>query len=422
MGLENSGSNIVTLFSINNASAAPQLAHVTLWTDVSRPTVDFDVYLTGYDVITSNLASLFTFGQLPATLLPSELAADNGPLSAAPSGDFLTATEECAAIPLPAELPPLFLKFIRYAHTGLPVPAPFTEAGLCATFDKGWASPDQGVATGYITVDVVNQCSTKTANSGTDYFGTNGSLGITENTEEANVLWGDFFIVDPTNNFAHGDTLVHIEANGDFAPRYTYYGRYFGSAFTGHDAREALATTWALRYFDGTAGPFDDDTDVICWRDTGTNTSSYLDVTETGLCKKPANKLLQDQIVLFDEDEDSITVTIPSDIFSPVPSEEPVGFEPCPWETQRVDVAEFGDVFPFGWMYLNLNQVGQGDAGGILQSHVSVIHQASGLFSVGYSAVNYDNAETAVSTCLGTGPGDLHIPNPKCRGIGEIEP
>ena len=94
VGLDNSGHDVVTLFSINNASAAPQLAHITLWTQASRPTLDFDVYLTGYDVITSNLASLFTIGQLPPTLLPSNgKAADDGkidtegPLSLSPVDD-----------------------------------------------------------------------------------------------------------------------------------------------------------------------------------------------------------------------------------------------------------------------------------------------------------------------------------------------
>ena len=39
-----------TLFSINNASAAPTIAHVVLWTDMSIPALAFDVFLTGYDV------------------------------------------------------------------------------------------------------------------------------------------------------------------------------------------------------------------------------------------------------------------------------------------------------------------------------------------------------------------------------------
>src|SRR5688572_4907037 len=56
---------ITTLFSVNNASAAPQLAHIVLWTDQSRPSLDFTIYLTGYDVFTMNLGPLFRVGDLP---------------------------------------------------------------------------------------------------------------------------------------------------------------------------------------------------------------------------------------------------------------------------------------------------------------------------------------------------------------------
>src|SRR5687768_12541576 len=55
-----------TLFSINNASATAVLAHVTLWTDESVPTLDFDIYLTGYDVQTINVCDIFN-GNLPRT-------------------------------------------------------------------------------------------------------------------------------------------------------------------------------------------------------------------------------------------------------------------------------------------------------------------------------------------------------------------
>src|SRR5262245_17251516 len=57
---------INTLFSINNAAAAAAIAHVTLWTDQSVPTLDFDVYLTGYDVQTINVRDIFD-GRLPRT-------------------------------------------------------------------------------------------------------------------------------------------------------------------------------------------------------------------------------------------------------------------------------------------------------------------------------------------------------------------
>src|SRR5215211_5636477 len=58
---------INTLFSINNASATAVLAHVTVWSDQSVPVLDFDVYLTGYDVQTISLRDIFINGNLPRT-------------------------------------------------------------------------------------------------------------------------------------------------------------------------------------------------------------------------------------------------------------------------------------------------------------------------------------------------------------------
>src|ERR1700730_18122694 len=39
-----------TLFTITNTSRFPQIAHVVLWTDWSFPVLDFNIFLTGYDV------------------------------------------------------------------------------------------------------------------------------------------------------------------------------------------------------------------------------------------------------------------------------------------------------------------------------------------------------------------------------------
>jgi hypothetical protein len=61
------GNGINTLFSINNASATAVLAHVTIWTDQSVPAIDFDVYLTGYDVQTISLRDIFVDGNVPVT-------------------------------------------------------------------------------------------------------------------------------------------------------------------------------------------------------------------------------------------------------------------------------------------------------------------------------------------------------------------
>src|SRR5215213_1573512 len=44
-----------TLFTITNVTNVDQIARVTLWTDRSYPVIDFNVYLTGYDVQSINL-------------------------------------------------------------------------------------------------------------------------------------------------------------------------------------------------------------------------------------------------------------------------------------------------------------------------------------------------------------------------------
>ena len=58
---------VTTLFAIGNASAASQLAHVTMWSEASIPLLDFDVYLTGFDIQTFNLRDILVLGILPQT-------------------------------------------------------------------------------------------------------------------------------------------------------------------------------------------------------------------------------------------------------------------------------------------------------------------------------------------------------------------
>src|SRR5579864_4712784 len=58
---------LTTLFAVNNASASAVLAHVVLWSDLSVPVLEFNVYLTGYDVQTVNLRDILVYGNLPQT-------------------------------------------------------------------------------------------------------------------------------------------------------------------------------------------------------------------------------------------------------------------------------------------------------------------------------------------------------------------
>lgn len=393
VGLENSGSGVTTLFSVNNASAAPTVAHVTVWSKLARPTLDFDIYLTGYDVYTVNLADIFLNGTVPQTPVfdPGQFSDPND----VPGG---------CNFPLPANIPALQHTLIRNVHTGLPVPPGFGElSGLCGAPDQGIDDASEGIATGYLTIDVVNDCSLVFPNN--PNYWQDGGQGIAANR---NVLWGDYFLTDPGNAFAQGDALVHIEAmdsvangfwNGE-APNqdYTFYGRYLD--YNAIDNREPLATVWASRYFSGNAGPFTEDSDIICWRDSGLDDSDYFTCGDV----PDPYPLTQNQIVIFDEDENAFQLV--GSPFSPPPVEDEL--TPCSCASTRADASEFGEIFDFGWFYMNLNTNTGSIQDPIKQSFVTTIHSASGLFSVGFQAVHLDSALDKTFTVT-TAPADVDL-------------
>ena len=106
---------INTLFSINNASATAVLAHVVLWTDLSVPTFDFNIYLTGYDVQTVSIRDIFN-GTVPRTASagqdPGDTISHHGQFSQ--DINFASCTGQ---LPPPA-VPTSFVTHLRAAHTG----------------------------------------------------------------------------------------------------------------------------------------------------------------------------------------------------------------------------------------------------------------------------------------------------------------
>src|ERR1700694_6282689 len=61
----NNPNGLTTLFSVNNASATAVLVHVVIWSDLSVPVLDFNIYLTGYDVQSLNWRAIIFSGNLP---------------------------------------------------------------------------------------------------------------------------------------------------------------------------------------------------------------------------------------------------------------------------------------------------------------------------------------------------------------------
>jgi hypothetical protein len=384
-----------TLISINNASASAVLAHVTIWSDLSVEMLNFIVYLTGYDVQTISLRDIIVFGNLPQTAsVGQDPQGANIGVGISPRGIFSTDINfaSCNGIlPYPNlnAIDPRYLPHLQQGLTG--GPSPIYE-GQCTAQNLG-----DNIARGYITVDTVSACTVLTPADPT-YF-VNGGLGIATNQ---NVLWGDVFYTDELNNFAQGETVVHVEASpglglagtgtylvGDprttTPGRYTFYGRY--NNWTAADNREPLATTFAARFLNG--GAFSGGTNLLVWRDSKVNQGPFTCGT------LPAwFPLSLEGLVVFDEREQPSLP--PFCRVSPCPPEED---QPFGAETQRTQVGgpDLPVPFAFGWLYLNLNQTNAFQTLGLTdptvsQAWVSQNHDANGRFSVGYSAIQLDNA------------------------------
>jgi hypothetical protein len=390
-----------TLFSINNASASAALAHVTVWTDQSVPVLDFDLYLTGFDVHTISLRDILVNRNLPVTASagqdPTDTISPHGPISQ----DINFAS--CDTV-LPYNNPAIgtgFAAHLQAVLAGNQSPATGTCAG--ANYDGSRAGGADTILKGYVTIDSVNACNL--------LFPSQLATGYDAFLDDRNILWGDYFYVNAGQNFAQGETLVHVEVceppgvgigtTGEgsdvgecpFVPGdHTFYGRY--AAATAIDQREPLPTTLAARFLNG--GGFDGGTDFLVWREGDSAASAYS-------CALPGPTaawypLDAVQIVLFDEEE------------NPVQAEDcPSGDPTCeqvisiPNEAQRVDVAaDLLSPFDFGWAYLNLQHdaivpiYGDDDA----QAWVTAVMDAEGRFSVGLDAVQLDNANTPNTTIL----------------------
>jgi hypothetical protein len=360
---------VTTLFSINNASATAVLAHVTVWTDQSVPALDFDVYLTGYDVQTINLRDIFVSGNLPVTASagqdPKDTISPKGPVSQ----DINFAS--CSVLPYaPGAVSASFRQHLQAWFQGNQSPA----TGNCA----GSKQPDTGVLRGYVTVDTVNACNL--------FFPSDWAFYAPFVTDQ-NVLWGDYFYVNPdpvTGNFAEGETLVHIESCPNcFVPgNHTFYGRYNGAS--ADDARESLPTTLAARYLNG--GFFDGGTAFLIWREANASDSAYP-------CANPGPAswypLEAGGIIIFDEQELAVTT-------DDCPSGDPTCEQEVliPNEANRVDVAaDLLSPFDFGAAYLNLEHSAvtsiYGDTAA--QAWTTVVIAAEGRFSIGFDAIQLDN-------------------------------
>ncbi len=369
-----------TLFSINNASATAVLTHVVIWSDLSVPVLDFNVYLTGYDVQTINLRDIIVYGNLPQTASAGQDPTD----TISPKGSFSQDINfaSCTGVLPPPQLPATYITHLQASLTGQPSAI---LGGNCA----GQALGDN-IARGYVTVDTVSNCTLRFPGD-VGYF----AAGGTGDATNQNVLWGDW--VRDKSIAAESGTLVHIEADAtnpatSTAGRYTFYGRY--DAWTAVDNREPLATNFAIRFFNG--GAFTGGSTLAVWRDSKVAQGAFTCPATLGV--RPAwYPLGQEGIVIFDEQEHpAVITTLP---ISPQPPTESI--VPFPAEAQRTLVGGTGPFpvpFAFGWLYLDLNTTVAAAGNNppvdpaAAQAFVTGFFETSGRFAVGIEAIRLDSA------------------------------
>ncbi len=225
-----------TLVSIGNALDQPLLAHVVVWTDWGLSTTAFDLALGADQVNSFDLRSILA-GQFPVT------------------GEGLRDLIDAPSCSFPIPPPPVDVEELRARHTGQP--SPFS--GLC--YGSGRLGP--AVATGYLTVDVVRDCSAGALPGDPGYFDDGAGLATNDNA-----LFGELFLLASGDDLAQGIAAVPLVADAELfepteenpqVPRTFYYPWVYDDS----DDRTPLSSRHRARFLHG--GGFDGTTELLVW-------------------------------------------------------------------------------------------------------------------------------------------------------------
>ena len=347
-----------TIVTVTNVGRLPQVARVTLWTDYAFPVFGFDVYLTGYDVQSINLHDVIFRGRVAPPFGTGSNHSPIGPLSG------LTPTREhnnprldegsCALVP--AVIEPALVQRMTSA---------FTTGRGCGTATIGDFHEN---AVGYATIDVVGRCGLPLPVD-PEYFAT----GIRYD----NVLIGDYLQVDPDEDQAQGNTLVHIRAMAVGTFDRTFYGHLQPAGVS--DRRQPLPQTFATHWISG--GRLGYETSFKIWRGVTTRA----DAACPAYARNDEIKMME--IARFD-DEENVEVAY-----------EQWGHYLPAFALPATSLVDIGDhvVMPpsphravTGWMYFNLVDNRQG-LNRPAQNWVVVSMRAEDRFSVDIDAASLGN-------------------------------
>ena len=411
-----------TLITIGNASSAPMLAHVNVFSERSELVLDFNIALTGFDIQSFSIASVLR-GNLPVTPInQSHVPEVKDSNQVTISGDVCQRNASAPVYPNPGG-------YLRVRPTSpatgldntlatVAYPAgPFASAFLFQVLDSLDTTADSftcggvnGVIAnpihGYITIDHANYCNL--SNPSDPAYYTNDAIGMENN------LWGDYIFTNGAGLGTMGFPAVAIEADASLsdttaAPttltgvpgRRTFYRRYVtvadpagclnafpapqsGFDCGGGDQREPLGLKYAARWFDAAPAVT---SNFNVWRASSVPSSVNGGLADllgftVGKCNTVEPTV---SLTFYDEDENTVTSGV-----CPSPCSAPT-FN-FPLETQRAGIAGFSHPnWPAGWVNMSFFN-STGPVGGVLdQAYVTYDFQgASAFLSAGVPAAQLD--------------------------------
>ena len=343
-----------TLLTVTNVSSDAQLIHITVWSALSEPIVDWDEVLTGYDVWNINFRDMLT-GHFDYFDTGLGTGFWSGSASTTPVTPFGPATNNGWATTLtaPRDVEQVWGNGTCYFPYGYhPEYGTGIVAGLradifapayqyyCAAQNPrlvanyvDWQiniDPDDALFF-YVTVDAVDFCSTNFPNSAA--YWASGTI-----PDEDNVLLGEVYYINFTANLSEAIPAVHLEYDPQAANNpniSTFYELAVGGVASVYDGLEPLATAFAFRYYN--SGGIS--SNLMLWKSQYEFTPYYWDVDACGHYAYYA----------WDENEKSRTRSGgPSGFDRPEPNV-------IPFETQKVPMTQSnwtGLMSGNGWMLL----------------------------------------------------------------------
>jgi hypothetical protein len=349
-----------TIVTIANASSAPMIAHVNVFTRESALVLDFNIALTGWDVQAMRMSDVLS-GILPAsgdTIGFDVCQRAGGSVYPAPDG-FLRVTPLAPATPTDNIL----------ATTDYPVPAFGPGFGLVDNLRTNCDGDLDLNAIGYIVIDHANYCNLSNPSDSAYY--TNDAIGMENN------LWGEIIFTSGEGIPTYAMSTVNIEADDEFGvvaqgtgiPVRTFYALYWNNGINGGDFPPGSCPN---------CGSGDPDTDLLIsapwdigygdqreplglkyaarWFDLGLSITSNFRVWRSSITggdcvfNEPTVTL-----TFFDEDENTVTQGV-----CPSPCTQPT-FN-FPLETQQRNITDFSHpAGAAGWVNMSFFNASGGD-------------------------------------------------------------